>query len=224
MRCGCSSRLLRRSRVARSRGAGARPPGAERSGCFGRTVGRSWAGRRACVRLPWNHVRKRDWRNEPPDPRPGDSRRALHGAAGMPCPGPTPWAARLPLADGPERTGAIDGAVFGLLGLLIAFSFSGAAARFDKRRTQNRRGGQCHQNGLPPDRRAPPGQPARAARELSPVRRRAPRHLPSHSGRGRSPPGHRARHRALGRDLEAGAQPPARRALGAGRTPSSSRR
>jgi len=32
--------------------------------------------------------------------------------------------------------GAIDGAVFGLLGLLIAFSFSGAAARFDKRRTQ----------------------------------------------------------------------------------------
>ena len=32
--------------------------------------------------------------------------------------------------------GAIDGAVFGLLGLLIAFSFSGAATRFDKRRTQ----------------------------------------------------------------------------------------
>jgi hypothetical protein len=32
--------------------------------------------------------------------------------------------------------GAIDGAVFGLLGLLIAFSFSGAAARFDKRRAQ----------------------------------------------------------------------------------------
>ncbi len=32
--------------------------------------------------------------------------------------------------------GAIDGAVFGLLGLLIAFSFSGAAARFDTRRTQ----------------------------------------------------------------------------------------
>jgi hypothetical protein len=31
---------------------------------------------------------------------------------------------------------AIDGAVFGLLGLLIAFSFSGAAARFERRRTQ----------------------------------------------------------------------------------------
>ena len=30
--------------------------------------------------------------------------------------------------------GAIDGAVFGLLGLLIAFTFSGAAARFDTRR------------------------------------------------------------------------------------------
>ncbi len=30
--------------------------------------------------------------------------------------------------------GAIDGAVFGLMGLLIAFTFSGAAARFDSRR------------------------------------------------------------------------------------------
>jgi len=32
-------------------------------------------------------------------------------------------------------SGAIDGAVFGLLGLLIAFTFSGAAARFDTRRS-----------------------------------------------------------------------------------------
>src|SRR5262245_57415527 len=31
--------------------------------------------------------------------------------------------------------GVIDGAVFGLLGLLIAFTFSGAAARFDTRRS-----------------------------------------------------------------------------------------
>ena len=31
--------------------------------------------------------------------------------------------------------GAIDGAVFGLMGLLIAFTFSGAASRFDARRT-----------------------------------------------------------------------------------------
>ncbi|HRF07009.1 DUF4239 domain-containing protein [Accumulibacter sp.] len=31
-------------------------------------------------------------------------------------------------------TGALDGAVFALLGLLIAFTFSGAAARFDERR------------------------------------------------------------------------------------------
>jgi len=30
--------------------------------------------------------------------------------------------------------GVVDGAVFGLLGLLIAFTFSGAAARFDERR------------------------------------------------------------------------------------------
>lgn len=32
--------------------------------------------------------------------------------------------------------GAVDGAVFALLGLLIAFTFSGAAARFDTRRLQ----------------------------------------------------------------------------------------
>lgn len=41
-------------------------------------------------------------------------------------------------ADDPEgaRTGvgAIEGAIFGLLGLLIAFTFSGAASRFDARR------------------------------------------------------------------------------------------
>jgi hypothetical protein len=33
-----------------------------------------------------------------------------------------------------EETGVIDGAVFALLGLLIAFTFSGAASRFDDRR------------------------------------------------------------------------------------------
>ncbi len=33
-----------------------------------------------------------------------------------------------------EGTGAVDGAVFALLGLVIAFTFSGAAARFDARR------------------------------------------------------------------------------------------
>jgi hypothetical protein len=35
---------------------------------------------------------------------------------------------------GGEGVGAVDGAVFALLGLLIAFTFSGAAARFDTRR------------------------------------------------------------------------------------------
>lgn len=33
-----------------------------------------------------------------------------------------------------EGFGAVDGAVFGMLGLLIAFTFSGAASRFDERR------------------------------------------------------------------------------------------
>lgn len=37
---------------------------------------------------------------------------------------------------GKAGTGAIDAAVFGLLGLLIAFTFSGAAGRFDSRRLQ----------------------------------------------------------------------------------------
>ncbi len=34
----------------------------------------------------------------------------------------------------PEGIGAVDGAVFAVLGLLIAFTFSGAATRFDSRR------------------------------------------------------------------------------------------
>jgi hypothetical protein len=42
------------------------------------------------------------------------------------------------LAADPEgartRLGAVEGALFGLLGLMIAFTFSGAAARFDARR------------------------------------------------------------------------------------------
>lgn len=37
--------------------------------------------------------------------------------------------------DAPAGTGAVDGAVFALLGLLIAFTFSGAASRFDDRRS-----------------------------------------------------------------------------------------
>jgi len=35
---------------------------------------------------------------------------------------------------GSDGSGAVDGAVFGLLGLLLAFTFSGAAERFDNRR------------------------------------------------------------------------------------------
>ena len=33
-----------------------------------------------------------------------------------------------------EGLGVVDGAVFGLMGLLLAFAFSGAATRFDERR------------------------------------------------------------------------------------------
>lgn len=40
------------------------------------------------------------------------------------------------LEPGKSGTGAVDAAVFGLLGLLIAFTFSGAASRFDARRMQ----------------------------------------------------------------------------------------
>jgi len=47
------------------------------------------------------------------------------------------WGRRRLLAHpegGGEGAGALDGAVFALLGLLIAFTFSGAASRFDDRR------------------------------------------------------------------------------------------
>lgn len=44
---------------------------------------------------------------------------------------------RVRIRSAGERTdgaGAIDGAIFGLMGLLVAFTFSGAASRFDSRR------------------------------------------------------------------------------------------
>jgi hypothetical protein len=48
------------------------------------------------------------------------------------------WSGRRRRQQGPDgatsATGIVDGAVFGLMGLLIAFSFSGAASRFDTRR------------------------------------------------------------------------------------------
>ena len=44
--------------------------------------------------------------------------------------------AKLSATNGAPSAGALDNAVFGLLGLLLAFTFSGAAARFDARRAQ----------------------------------------------------------------------------------------
>lgn len=41
---------------------------------------------------------------------------------------------RLGFGRNTEGLGAIDGAIFGLMGLLVAFTFSGAAQRFDDRR------------------------------------------------------------------------------------------
>lgn len=43
---------------------------------------------------------------------------------------------RLRGAEAGKGLGAVEGAVFGLMGLLIAFTFQGAAARFDVRRAQ----------------------------------------------------------------------------------------
>ena len=42
---------------------------------------------------------------------------------------------RLKRGDDSSRFGAVEGAVFALFGLLVAFTFSGAATRFDTRRT-----------------------------------------------------------------------------------------
>lgn len=39
-----------------------------------------------------------------------------------------------PTEDKDEGSGVVDGAVFGLMGLLLAFAFTGAASRFDARR------------------------------------------------------------------------------------------
>lgn len=40
-----------------------------------------------------------------------------------------------PSEDKDEGSGVVDGAIFGLMGLLLAFAFTGAASRFDARRT-----------------------------------------------------------------------------------------
>lgn len=44
------------------------------------------------------------------------------------------WLGSRALARGSEGIGVVDGAIFSLFGLLVAFTFSGAAARFDHRR------------------------------------------------------------------------------------------
>ena len=90
--------------------------------------------------------------------------------------------------SGAERSevGAIDGAVFALLGLLIAITFSGAAERFDRRRTLIVERGRGDRRGLPPPDMLPPATQPVAAREISPVRGRTPRRLPGDSGHGRT--------------------------------------
>lgn len=45
--------------------------------------------------------------------------------------------------------GVMQGAVFSLYGLLIAFTFSGAPARFDARQTLGRARGQCDWHRIP---------------------------------------------------------------------------
>lgn len=44
------------------------------------------------------------------------------------------WRRRKNPAASDKEGGAVDAAIFGLMGLLIAFTFSGAASRFDERR------------------------------------------------------------------------------------------
>ena len=116
---------------------------------------------------------------------------------------------------GTPNIGSLEAAVFALLGLLIAFTFSGALSRFDVRRVQavdeaNAIGTAYLRIDLLPGVRA-----AGAARELPQLRRCAHRHLPQAARR----QGGRARARALAgtaeRDLGAGGR---RRAL-AGKPP-----
>lgn len=44
------------------------------------------------------------------------------------------WTRKRDPAGATSGTGAVEAAVFGLMGLMIAFTFSGAASRFDSRR------------------------------------------------------------------------------------------
>src|SRR4051794_33804173 len=48
----------------------------------------------------------------------------------------------------------LESAAFGLLGLMIAFTYAGAASRFDIRPDADRPGGQCDRHGIPAPRYA----------------------------------------------------------------------
>ena len=59
-----------------------------------------------------------------------------------------------------EGIGAIEGSVFALLGLLIAFTFSGATSRLGHAPSANRAGSECDRNGLLATRPAAGSRPA----------------------------------------------------------------
>ena len=83
-------------------------------------------------------------------------------------------------------TGVIDGAAFGLLGLILGFTFSGAATRLDTRRATRRRRGERDRDGVSSAGPAARERAAGASRRVPPLSRRASRGLrgdPRHGGR-----------------------------------------
>ena len=88
----------------------------------------------------------------------------------------------------PEGLGPVEGSVFALFGLLIAFTFSGAGERFDSRRRLDHRGSQRDRHRLLAARASGRGCAAATSRELSRLPGFAPRDLSPDSGsrRGRS--------------------------------------
>ncbi len=53
-----------------------------------------------------------------------------------------------------KGAGAAEAAVFALLGLLLAFTFSGAASRFEEPPSPDHLGGKCDRHGVPAHRSA----------------------------------------------------------------------
>ena len=106
------------------------------------------------------------------------------------------------LESGRHGLGSVEGAVYGLLGLLIAFSFSGCRLALRASARPDRGRGERGRDRVPSGGRAAGGAPAGPARQVPELPGCASRHLRQASGHRRGPGRARASAGAPGRAVE----------------------